>query len=94
MMYWWGNQMTAWGWVLMSVSSVAFWALVIAVIVALGRYLRIGGADRRPEQSARPSPEQLLAERYARGEIDDAEYLRRLDTLEAAAGDWRSPSRP
>jgi putative membrane protein len=85
MMYWWGNQMTVWGWVLMSVSSIAIWALVIAAIVALVRYTRTGGTDRRPEQSARPSPQQLLAERYARGEIDETEYLRRLDTLEGAA---------
>jgi len=27
------------------------------------------------------SPERLLAERYARGEIDDDEFRRRLDTL-------------
>ena len=94
MMYWWGNQMTAWGWVLMSLTSIAFWALVIAAIIALVRYTRTSGIDHRPEQSARPSPEQLLAERYARGEIDEAEYRRRLDTLEEAVIDWRSPSRP
>ncbi|MEU9129520.1 SHOCT domain-containing protein [Kitasatospora sp. NPDC048540] len=28
-----------------------------------------------------PAAEQLLAERYARGEIDDEEYRRRLDVL-------------
>ncbi|MER8182312.1 SHOCT domain-containing protein [Kitasatospora sp. NPDC094015] len=30
---------------------------------------------------ARPAPEQLLAERYALGEIDDEEYRRRLAVL-------------
>ncbi|MFI0716705.1 SHOCT domain-containing protein [Streptomyces inhibens] len=28
-----------------------------------------------------PTPEQILAERYARGEIDEEEYQRRLATL-------------
>ncbi|MGE0781461.1 SHOCT domain-containing protein [Mycolicibacterium chlorophenolicum] len=28
-----------------------------------------------------PTPQQGLAERYARGEIDDEEYARRLNTL-------------
>ena len=29
----------------------------------------------------RPTPEELLAERFARGEIDEQEYRTRLDTL-------------
>jgi putative membrane protein len=90
MMYWWGDQMSGWGWAMMSLSSIAFWALVIAAIVALVRYTRTAGADRRPEQPARSRPEQLLAERYARGEIDEAEYERRLDTLDAGASDRSS----
>ncbi|MFF4921518.1 SHOCT domain-containing protein [Kitasatospora sp. NPDC001261] len=32
------------------------------------------------------SPEQLLAERFARGEIDAEEYRHRLDTLRSANG--------
>jgi len=87
MMYWWGDHMNGWGWALMSPSSVAFWALVITAIVALVRYTRTADADRRREQSARPAPEQLLAERYTRGEIDEAEYRRRLDILDAGVSD-------
>ncbi|MFG2907794.1 SHOCT domain-containing protein [Kitasatospora sp. NPDC048286] len=34
----------------------------------------------------RPAPEQLLAERFARGEIDAEEYRHRLDTLRSANG--------
>jgi putative membrane protein len=94
MMYWWGNQMSAWGWVLMSVSSIVFWALVIAAVVALVRYTRTGAMGRRAEQAARPGPEQLLAERYARGEIDEMEYQRRLDTLKGAVTDRRSSGQP
>lgn len=33
-----------------------------------------------------PGPEQLLAERFARGEIDAEEYRHRLETLRSANG--------
>jgi putative membrane protein len=39
---------------------------------------RSSGAPAGP---ARPAPEQLLAERFARGEIDEEEYRRRLARL-------------
>jgi putative membrane protein len=38
----------------------------------------------------RPSAEQLLAERFARGEIDEEEYRHRRDVL-AAIGQAASP---
>ena len=79
-MYWWGDHMTGWGYALMAFSSVAFWALLvlgIVVLVRAGRNPRGSGAEHGP----RPGPEQLLAERYARGEIDDDEYRRRLAVL-------------
>jgi putative membrane protein len=31
--------------------------------------------------TSRSTPEQMLAERFARGEIDEQEYHQRLDTL-------------
>jgi putative membrane protein len=38
-----------------------------------------------PTGRARPAtPEEILGQRYARGEIDDDEYHRRLDTLRDA----------
>jgi putative membrane protein len=37
-----------------------------------------------------PTPEQLLAERFARGEIDEDEYRRRLDTLRGTGPGARS----
>ena len=83
-MYGWGDHIGAWGWVLMTLSWIAFWALVILGLIAVIRYLRgtSAGRNERPSQSpGRPTPEQLLAERYARGEIDETEYRRRLDIL-------------
>jgi putative membrane protein len=93
MMFSWGDQMSGWGWALMTISTIAFWALVIAGIVALVRYTRTAGAERGPEPPARVTPERILAERYARGEIDESEYKRRLDTLDVTGVDGRSSSR-
>ncbi|MGH9117922.1 MAG: SHOCT domain-containing protein [Acidimicrobiales bacterium] len=65
-----------WGWWLfMPVVMVAFWAAVIWVAVTAVR--RQPGPAQDPSRDA----EQILAERYARGDIDDDEYHRRLDTL-------------
>ena len=80
-MFWWGQGMNGWGYALMSVSMVLFWGLVILGIVALVRYLgrsgQLGGGAGEPRASA----EQVLAERFARGEIDGQEYQSRLATL-------------
>ena len=48
-----------------------FWVLVVAGIVALARglYTRGSGPD-----SARESPLEILKRRYAKGEIDKAEF--------------------
>lgn len=92
MMFWYGNGMGGWGWGLMAFSSIVFWALVVLVVVVLVRHFTRRGEQPppRPPQYGPPagpppsSPEQLLAERYARGEIDDAEYQLRLATLRDA----------
>ncbi|HZC99653.1 MAG TPA: SHOCT domain-containing protein [Actinomycetes bacterium] len=80
-MMWGWNGWSWWGWTLMTLSMLVFWGLVIWGIVALFR--RTG--DGRAEQE-RPDPERILAERFARGEIDEEEYHRRLQTLRAAGG--------
>jgi putative membrane protein len=54
-----------------------FWILVwVAVVVAV---LRFGPWRRRGR--GRPSAQEILAERFARGEIDTAEYAARRDVL-------------
>ena len=69
-----------WGWLAMTAGMLVFWGLLIWGVVALVR----GSAPTPPA----PDPEQTLAERFARGEIDEPEYRHRLDTLRAS----RSPS--
>lgn len=80
MMYWYGSGMSGWGYVLMTLSMVLFWGLVITTAVVLGRrFLR----EDRPLGSGPSTPEDVLAMRLARGEIDEDEYERRMATLRA-----------
>ena len=82
MMYW-GNGMSGWGMALMTVSNLLFWGVLIAGVVVLVRYLsRAGQPDTLT--GYRPTPEQVLANRFARGEIDEDEYIRRLHVLDSA----------
>ncbi len=80
----WGYDW-GWGaWLAMSLMMVLFWGLVIAGIVVLVRYLTGGRQGGPPAaDSGRASAEELLDERFARGEIDD-EYTRRRQLLRAA----------
>jgi putative membrane protein len=53
-------------------------AIVVLVwIIALAIRHEAGGADRRRD------PVEILQQRFARGEIDEAEYRSRLNVLEA-----------
>lgn len=97
MMYWYGNGW-GWGWGLV---TLAFWVLVVVAVVLLVRHFTRGGQQPPsgpthygPPAGSRSSAEQLLAERYARGEIDDDEYRRRLATLrgEATTGSGSGPA--
>lgn len=70
---------------------VLFWAAVIFGIVALIRNAGRSGQQRGGESHAAAAPERLLAERFARGEIDDEEYRQRLAALQAA-GHTQAPA--
>ena len=82
-MWWYGPGVGGWGMALMGIGMVLFWALIIFGLIAVVRYLQAAGG-RAPE--VRATPEELLAERFARGEIDEQEYRRRLDTLHGTSG--------
>jgi putative membrane protein len=71
------------GWVLGVLIIVLFWGLVIAAIVLAIRWLI--RADRRGshEGPATPDALEILRQRYARGEIDEAEYERRRTVLKS-----------
>jgi putative membrane protein len=81
MMY--GNNGWGWvGWILMTFGMVAFWALVITAVVLAVRWL-VGhrGTASGAASTGQSRAEELLAERFARGEIDDNEYRNRVALL-------------
>jgi putative membrane protein len=56
------------------------WLLLLSVLAVV--VFRRGGRGRPATAQAAPDPRAILAERYARGEIDHGEYRERLGHLE------------
>lgn len=94
-MMFYDHDMSGWGYAGMAIGMVLFWVLVIAGIVVLIRYAAGTPQTRafpQPQQySVRESPEQMLAVRFARGEIDETEYRHRLDVLRSVPYHAASP---
>jgi len=80
----WGNGVGGWGMALMTASTLLFWGVLITGVVVLVRYANRGTSPAMPT-GRQSTPQHLLAERFARGEIDEEEYTRRLQVLDAAA---------
>jgi len=83
MMYY-GTGMSGWGVALMSLGGLLFWGLVIAGIVLAVRYTGRTGPRDVPAGRA-PTPQQTLADRFARGDIDEEQYTRGLIVLHETA---------
>ncbi len=71
------------GWLLMSLFLLAFWALLIFGGLAVFRRPRHGNAPQQQGQSAPDDAQRVLDERFARGELDEQEYTHRRDVLRA-----------
>ena len=85
MMGYYGNGMGWGGWLAMSLSFVVFWGLLIALVVWLVRSFRHDSATGSSNGSARANrADEVLAERFARGEIDDEEFNRRRELLHSS----------
>ncbi|MFI5541951.1 SHOCT domain-containing protein [Nocardia sp. NPDC051900] len=84
MMYWNGDGAQWWMFVPMILLAVPLWIAVAIALVAVCRPERV--KDIRPGGPTRLSPEALLAERFASGELDESEYLRRLAVLHPVPG--------
>lgn len=82
----WNNDIhdgTSWSWILMAIMMVFVWGSLIWLGVVL---LRRSGTNehaavRGPVAPPAPSPQQILAERLARGEIEADDYRTRLEVL-------------
>lgn len=68
---------TTWGFG-MGLGMWVFWIVLIIVIIALFKVISPGSG----QSSTGKSPVEILKARYARGEIDEEEYKRRLSELE------------
>jgi putative membrane protein len=86
-MFWYDHDMSGWGYTGMAIGMVLFWILIVVGIVALVRSTAGSPQGRAvpPPAPYNESPEQLLAARFARGEIDQTEYQQRLTVLRTAA---------
>ncbi|GAB4009891.1 SHOCT domain-containing protein [Nocardioides ultimimeridianus] len=79
MMYgYYGPHAGTGAWLAMAVVDLGFWVLLVAVIVGVVRSVTARGLHH----PGRVTPSEVLAERFARGEIDAEEYVARLRVLE------------
>ena len=69
-------------WVAMSL-MVIFWGLLVVAVVAFVRWSRRDAATSRTA-SPPETAEQVLANRFARGDLDEEDYRRRLSVLVSA----------
>ena len=86
-MHWdngWHDGMGGLGWLVMVLVMVPFWVGVVWVVT---NAVRNGGLNRDSVPSTPPvlatGPEDVLHDRFARGEIDVEEYHHRLDAIRA-----------
>jgi putative membrane protein len=76
----WNDGWGVGGWIAMSLMLLVFWGGLIALVVFLVR-----GGFRSDQATITTSPQrdadQVLAERFARGEIDEDEFTHRSQVL-------------
>ncbi len=76
----WHDGASNWvGWGLMTLMTLVFLGLVAWGLFTLSRTAR--QTERRQPPPPAPAPDDILDERFARGEIDDVEYQHRREML-------------
>lgn len=80
--------------VFMIVGGLLLWGLIVAGVVTVAHYLRGPDASRGTPETG-TTARQVLAQRFAQGDIDESEYTQRLHVLDTTgprphpAGDTR-----
>ena len=69
------------GWILTLVAVIVLWFIAALVVLALFRYLHRVPHVRDDGFAPTAPTEQMLAERFGRGDIGEDEYLRQLRGL-------------
>lgn len=78
MVYWDGHDGGGWA-VGMAIFMIFFWSSIVALL-----WVGVRALLARPPQAGptgRQEPSDILAERFARGEIEPEEFQRRLELL-------------
>jgi putative membrane protein len=89
----WDQGWTTGDWVAMFLMMAVFWGTLIAVVVWAVRSLRPDRTDRTgrstDQRTSEPGgrAEQILGERFARGELTAQEFTRSRDLLHSKPGD-------
>jgi putative membrane protein len=81
MMYGRHHGFSGWDWLAMSLTMALLWLLIVGAVVLAVRLLSRRSHGAAPQGSPSASTATLLAERFARGEIGEEEYQRRLTVL-------------
>ena len=83
MMWYYDHGGMGWGgWLVTSLTFVLFWGALVTLVVYAVRSFRSGN-DGNPSEPTTPRADDVLAERFARGEIDEDEFTRRRELLRA-----------
>ena len=80
MMGWYGDGPGWAGWLVMTLLMLVFWGLLIFGGIAIYRSAK---RDERRSGADKADAEQLLDERFARGESDAEDYQQRRELLHA-----------
>ncbi|MFD9123348.1 SHOCT domain-containing protein [Kitasatospora sp. NPDC059571] len=77
----WHDGMTGWGWFGMGLGMLLVIGLLVVAGAALFRALDRSPTGPPPSPEGRRTAEETLADRFARGEIDEQDYHARMAAL-------------
>lgn len=90
---WWNHgDWSVGSWVSMSLMMLVFWGLIIGLIMWAVRSMSDKPSATSTGQRPAASPDDVLSERFARGEITEDEFVRRRGLLHSSAASAGPPT--